>query len=265
MARGNTQREGRVARSEARSPEALEVRSKMASKEGVTANEAIDKDPTLKAVIGNEGFLKELGKNIRLALESAAEDVTVDEDGSGTTYIAPNTIYFEIGSKTYALETPEIEVEWEADDDSFSYEYGSIKGTGGGVSAGYSGASHQDPDDILADSKIRLVGDAEKRQLTYGEPSDLPFGIPESKGLTIRSKYSDTEEYIKASRFLKRYPALGSVDLNKLDEYEKPTRSGGVKYTVGQYRYPSADAIKNAVLGYRAMEKFIKEQDEKHA
>ena len=244
MARGNTQREGRVARSEARSPEALEVRSKMASKEGVTASEAIDKDPTLNAVIGNEGFLKELKTNLRLALESAAEDVTVDEDGSGTTYIAPKTIYFEIGSKTYALETPEIEVEWEADDDSFSYEYGSIKGTGGGVSAGYSGASHQDPDDLLADSKIRLVGDEEKRQLTYKEPSELPFGIPETKGLNLRSKYNDTDEYIRASRVLKRFSKskIDSVDLNT-----------------------ASDAVKKRVLEYRTAEQFIKEQDEKYA
>lgn len=242
MARGNTQREGRAARSEARSPEVLEIRNKMASKDGVVASEAIYKDPTLNAVINNEDFLAELGENLKLALQSATENVTVDEDGSGTTYIAPKTIYFDIGSKTYALETPEIEVEWDAEDDSFSYEYGSIKGTGGGVYAGLSGASHQTPEDLLADSKIRLVGDAEKKQLIYGEPSELPFNIPETKGLDIRSKYNDTDAYIRASRVLRRLSAYKTVDLNT-----------------------ASDAVKKKVLEYRNAEKFIKEQDEKYA
>ena len=220
MARGNSR-----AQSEARSPEVLSVRSAMKTG-SIKASEAIDKDPTLNAVLTNPDVVKAIEKRIGTYLDDAVADAS---SGDGGTTIEPETTYFQVGGKYFALQVPSIDVEYETEDESFDYDYGSISSTEEVFVNSMTGSSINDADDLFIQSTIRevdrnsdegkLLQSATKRDGIYSR-----IMMPKTKGLEPLIPIDESDSY---------YLAKSNARKGKADDIDnavlKRAKESGVK------------------------------------
>lgn len=245
----------------------------------VWLNEAIEKDPTLKAVLGNPDFQDKLKENLESMISSSLENMTIDpEEGSGTHTVDLGTKFLTIGNRTYRVELGEASVEYELDDDSFSYEYGSIRGVEGGVYA--AGGEATTLDEVLDGAVIRLATPEELKSLTNKEPSLTRLELPEHPGLRVRTPWKETGEYRKLASFIKERKDLANAQITdqrtpkpevsksyvygeraKLREWEQKEK---YPFFTGKRSFTTREAAQKAIDEYAAKAKELEEMDKQH-
>lgn len=246
MARGNSR-----AQSEARSPEIVSLRENMKSdtKAGVNAKEAIEKDPTLKAVLGNPDFIKKFEKLYDKAVESVVEEAANEPPDDNTTAVNIAPQYFKIGNNIYELSLPDIEIDLNGDEEDMQVER----------------VSHDGFDSMMADADIRILTPDEAKKMTFGKP-DLPYGLrdfnlEDSKGLDIMTRWDKSERYQYAigvlnanSKWIGRTPEI-IVD----GDLEKQQKTGrGLPVQVEGSRYQTVEQAKANIERTRIAEKIVK-------
>ena len=219
MALGNSS-----AQSEARRPEVVAVRSAMKNGE-VSAKKAIDNDPTLSAFLRNPDFVKAMDREISEQLDNAASEGTA---GNGGTTFEPETMYFSIGNKVYAMQPPSIDVEYDTEDESFDHAFGTEEAHSNVVT----GASVNDFDDLIDQSTIREVGADELKSLNLGPYSRMgdKIEMPEPNGFSALVPIRESWDYALAYQGFK--PKMG----------ENPT--------VAEITPPTTDAANAAMKAY---------------
>lgn len=195
MARGNSR-----AQSEARSPEVVALRDRMYEPDGVSLSEAIEKDPTLNAVIGNKELLDAWKKSFDKSLDEAAS--SHDFESGSSTSIDPDQSIFVIGKKAYIITYPEVELELQVQDDSFDHEWGGRLQTERYDPYATIEESSHDFKKFIEDSTIEELSPDDFKRLI---PSTYKQGggeVPETKGVNQMMFYYATKEFRAAAKNL---------------------------------------------------------------
>ena len=272
MARGNSR-----AQSEARSPEVLAVRSAMKSG-SIKASEAINKDPTLNAVLMNPDVVKAINKQVDSLIESILEDAS---PGDNSTSVTPETTYFKVGGKMFALELPDIELEYDTEDDSFDYDYGSISSTEEAFTNVMTASNIQDADDLFSQAKIREVdmNSAEGKSLTWSKPYDSRgdmLEMPETKGVEPFIPFDKTKQFSRAKKTLEIYSDFEGKDLEVKAPQWTPEqlaskdgrtkrRISDFKYQVGETLFAYKEEAERAVRAFKGAKDLMKQWEDMNA
>ena len=246
----------------------------------VWLNEAIEKDPTLKAVLGNPDFQSKLKEALASKIESSLEDMTIDpeEGSSGTHTVDLGTKFLTIGNKTYRVELGEASVEYELDDDSFSYDYGSISGVEGGVYA--AGGEGTTLNEVLENAVIRLATPEEVKSLTSKEPRFSGLKLPEQRGLTVSTPWKSTAEFRQLDYFIQKRKDLAGAQIvdqrtpkpevsksyvyeerQKLKQWEQNEK---YPFRAGNRSFTTREAAQKAIDEYASKAKELEEMNKRH-
>jgi hypothetical protein len=205
MARGNSR-----AQSEARSPEVAKLREQMYQK-GVSLRDALDVDPTIKALLGNEEVMGKWKELFDKKVDSLLEGV--DGEG-GTPSYSPGEQYIRIGNRVFEITHPDVNIDATYEDNSFSYEYGSIKGSHDPGSGWEITDQDHDFESWIKESTIEELHPDEAKKYVPISETKVKTGIdmPEVKGVNELVSYRVLPAYRDAA---KKLPAFISVPLNR--------------------------------------------------
>lgn len=244
----------------------------------IKASEAIDKDPTLRAVLTNPDVVKAINKQVDSLIDGILQEAS---PGDGGTSVTPETTYFKVGGKMYALELPDIEMEYETEDDSFDYDYGSISSTEEVFTNVMTASNIQDADDLFSNAKIREVdmNSAEGKSLTWAKPYDSRgerLEMPETKGVEPFIPFNETKQYSRAKKTLEVYADFEGKDLEvkapqwtpeQLASKDARTkrRIRDFQYQVGETLFAYKDEAERAVRAFKGAKELMKQWEDMNA
>jgi hypothetical protein len=177
----------------------------MGTKEGVAFNAAVEKDPTLNAVLGSKEFIDAFEKHYEQKIDSIVANAT---PGDGGLVVDEGKSYLRIGGRTYVVETPAISLDYETEDQSFDYDYGSISSTEEVSANSLTGMDFATGEELLANSKVRLATSEEEKRLVSVSRDDNADGVGmpnQIKGVDLYVNYKDTKEFRQSNRVVKAY------------------------------------------------------------
>lgn len=264
MARGNTQREGRAARSEARSPEVLAFREQLSKKE-MSLDKAMEKDKTLNSVFGSEKAKEKLWEFFDV--KGRVENFEAEDTESGSTTLDLPELTFSIGDRMFKLTPPEVNVDYDVEDESFDYDYGSISSTEEVYSTTVTGSDEpNDIDELLARCTIKEIPKSEQK----GYVTDFDSKNPNVDGLNLRQAYQKSAPYLEAKQVLKGVgtePTIKEVEVRGMFQREKRFIVGGKgQPSYGKYAnlFKTREEAEKRLKEYEDSSKLIKKYDEQY-